>query len=470
MLPALDETPLVSVMTIAHNHERFVAEAIESVLAQDWPADRLEYVVVDDGSTDGTREAIEPYRDRVRIIHQPNLGLRAAVDRAMSELHGDVITAVAGDDAFKPGRLRLQVEALRAHPTAGLVYTDEELIDADGRVLHPSFMQAYGHVGRSGRIQGALLVDNFVSGGGIMLRGCLKHLYHPIPEHAAWEDYWWAWAVSSVADVVYVPVATYRYRQHGANLSLGITGERLRRAQREELRFRRWMLGTIRPGRATTAELAAAVQRFSELLAEVARELGLARDEVLPVTDDDHVAGARLAAESATALAEGDVAGAALLCARALARDPSSATPVELAAQILQPVRDGRHRDLETRDVVVLADADELLAEPELLAAYAEVAGPDDDVTLVIHGDGWSRERLAAELPPLLARVGLDGDDSPDMLALADVPGGRAALRRRADAALGVRAAVDGTPAPHPVHAVGELARLLRRDPLGVAA
>src|ERR1700753_846180 len=90
-LPPLPATPMVSLIMSAYNHERFVVESIESVLAQDWPAERLEIVVVEDGSSDGTRQLLEPYRDRVRLLTQSNQGLRAVINRLMDEVHGDVI-------------------------------------------------------------------------------------------------------------------------------------------------------------------------------------------------------------------------------------------------------------------------------------------------------------------------------------------------------------------------------------------
>jgi hypothetical protein len=411
VLPPLPETPLVSICTTAYNHERYIAEAIESVLAQDWPADRLEYLVIDDGSTDGTLAAIEPYRDRVRVIHQANQGVRAVMNRVVGEMTGDVICSVAGDDTCPPDRVRRLVEALQANPTAGMAYSDLEVIGADGRLLHPSFMTLYGLTGHSGRIRGQLLARNFVSGGGIMLRNCLRHVFHPLPDHASFEDYWWAWAISGVADVVYVPHATYRYRTHGANLSLGATGERLAQSQRADIRFRRWMLATVTPQEATPAQL---VEGVATLLS-VHSDLVSGGWEAVAISDADRAAADTALADAHDALEIGDIATAALACARAAAADPASREVALLSAQLRARLRPRPQRHV-LREHVVIAEAVELATRPELLIAYAQRFGAADDVTLVVAGP----LEVISAIGEVLHRLGLDGPQSADLLGVTD--------------------------------------------------
>src|SRR5215212_4805632 len=165
-LPSLPDVPFVSVYTCVYNHERFVADAIESVLAEDWPADRMEYVVIDDGSTDGSPAAVEPYLDRIRYIRQENQGVRATVNRVMGEMNGDLVVSVAGDDAWPAGRLRRLVELMQRNPSAGLGYSDLEVVDANGVTINPSFYRMENIRPHSGRIRGQLLANNCVSGGG----------------------------------------------------------------------------------------------------------------------------------------------------------------------------------------------------------------------------------------------------------------------------------------------------------------
>jgi glycosyltransferase involved in cell wall biosynthesis len=441
-LPELPDVPAVSVMSIVYNHERYVAEAIESVLAQGWPSDRFQYVVVDDGSTDRTAEIVERYADRLTFIRQKNQGVRAAVNRACEELRGDVICGCAGDDAWPAGRLEKLVGALRANPRAGMVYSDLEVIDGDGHTVHPSFRQFAGLPIHTGRITGKLLAANFVSGGGVMLRGCLKDVFHPIPPHAAWEDWWWAWAIGSVADVEYLYEPTYRYRRHGENLSFGASGEKLAKARRHEVRFRRWTLKNVEPHQATPSELVGGLLTLYHVARGLAEELGEPLEAALP-PEPGGVADRHLG-DAEDALAAVDPERALFSIVRALAADPLSSDARVLLARVAPGAEAGvppvppalAPPTLEARSFMVIADADDLVAAPETLTSYARWFSADDDATLVIAATGWSEERLATELPALVERAGLDGHDAPDMLALSVSAAQRAALRRIAAAAL----------------------------------
>ena len=94
----------LSVVIPNYNYERFVAEAIESALAIDWPD--TEVVVVDDGSTDGSREIINGYVPRITAVFQENAGPRVACNRGFAETSGDVVIFLDSDDVLAPGIAR----------------------------------------------------------------------------------------------------------------------------------------------------------------------------------------------------------------------------------------------------------------------------------------------------------------------------------------------------------------------------
>src|SRR3954465_5283675 len=102
--------PVVSIVMATYNFERFLARAIESALAQDYPAESLDIVVIDDGSTDDTAEAIRPYLDHLRYIWQPNAGLSAATNRGVEEARGEFIGLLDADDMWLPDKVRRQVD------------------------------------------------------------------------------------------------------------------------------------------------------------------------------------------------------------------------------------------------------------------------------------------------------------------------------------------------------------------------
>jgi hypothetical protein len=232
-----------------------------------------------------------------------------------------------------------------------------------------------------------------------------------LPDHAAFEDYWWAWAISGVADVVYVDHPTYRYRTHGANLSHGATGERLAQSQRADIRFRRWMLGTVTPDEATATQV---IEGVATLLS-VHSELVEGGSEPIDVSDAERAAAEAALCRAHGALDRGDVDAAARECARAAAADPTARAVAVLAAELrsgLAP-RPAHH---ELRGHVVIASAVELAARPELLVNYARRFSAADDVTLVVAGP----IEVIGAIAELLRRLGLDGPDSPDLLGITE--------------------------------------------------
>jgi glycosyltransferase involved in cell wall biosynthesis len=120
------DRPLVTVLVTFHNQARFVAPPLDSVLAQSYP--RLETVVVDDGSTDDTRERCARYGDRVRLITRPNGGSAAARNTGLAAARGVYIAHMDGDDLWHPDKIAVQVDAALRYPEAGMLV-------ADGHVL-----------------------------------------------------------------------------------------------------------------------------------------------------------------------------------------------------------------------------------------------------------------------------------------------------------------------------------------------
>ena len=116
----MSQPPRVSVVIPVHNGERYLAAAIESVLAQRSPAHEI--VVVDDGSTDGTPGVVSGFGEAVRYVHQDNAGPGAAMNRGAGMAEGDHIGFLSADDLWTPEKLALQLAALRDEPEADLVF------------------------------------------------------------------------------------------------------------------------------------------------------------------------------------------------------------------------------------------------------------------------------------------------------------------------------------------------------------
>jgi glycosyltransferase involved in cell wall biosynthesis len=116
--------PLVSAILTAYNAEATIAQAIDSALALKNTEIELEIVAVDDGSNDSTAAILASYGGRIKLLRQPNAGVSAARNRAVSESSGKYLAFLDSDDVWLPGRLSKTVAALKADPGAGLAYSD----------------------------------------------------------------------------------------------------------------------------------------------------------------------------------------------------------------------------------------------------------------------------------------------------------------------------------------------------------
>jgi glycosyltransferase involved in cell wall biosynthesis len=120
-----------------HNAEPYLGAALDSILGQSWTD--LEFVVVDDGSTDGSRATLERYAGqdpRLRLLASDrNEGIVRALNRGLAACSGEYIARMDGDDIALPDRLARQVAYLRAHPEASVVGGALSYIDAAGREL-----------------------------------------------------------------------------------------------------------------------------------------------------------------------------------------------------------------------------------------------------------------------------------------------------------------------------------------------
>jgi GT2 family glycosyltransferase len=112
--------PLVSVIIPVYNGARFIAEAVQSVLAQEYGS--LEIIVVDDGSTDETAEIVARLETDVRYIFQENAGAAAARNRGVRDASGDLIAFLDADDLWAPGSLRFLLNRLLQDPELDVVH------------------------------------------------------------------------------------------------------------------------------------------------------------------------------------------------------------------------------------------------------------------------------------------------------------------------------------------------------------
>jgi glycosyltransferase involved in cell wall biosynthesis len=127
--------PLVTIVTPSLNSGRFIEQAIQSVLRQDYP--RIEYLVVDGGSTDETFSILARHKERVRFISVNDSGIADAINRGFAMTEGSILAWLSADDYYLPGAIAAAVESLEADPEAGAVYGEALWVDEACNSLKP---------------------------------------------------------------------------------------------------------------------------------------------------------------------------------------------------------------------------------------------------------------------------------------------------------------------------------------------
>jgi len=131
----------VSVVIPAHNDEGTIAATVESALAQRFEGG-FEVIVVNDGSTDGTAEALRRFGDRIKVVAQENRGMSGARNAAARNSTGNYLAFLDADDEWLPEKLAKTVSALEGDSNCGLAYSDAALMDSRGALKGHSYIPA----------------------------------------------------------------------------------------------------------------------------------------------------------------------------------------------------------------------------------------------------------------------------------------------------------------------------------------
>lgn len=175
---------LVSILVSNYNYGRYLEEAIDSALGQEWP--HLEVVVADDGSTDRSRELLASYGNRVSTVFKENGGQASALNAAFAASKGEVVALLDADDWFEPGKIGRVVAELRDHPEAGwLAHSLTPVAEVTpehrsrGRVWKTGGSGDYTAAVRMGRTK---LLPHLPATSGLVFRRKLLERIMPIPE------------------------------------------------------------------------------------------------------------------------------------------------------------------------------------------------------------------------------------------------------------------------------------------------
>lgn len=158
---------MVSVLIPTYNRAHLIGKAIESALAQTYQD--IELVVVDDGSTDNTKEVIKRYGRDIVYVYQENRGIAGARNTGIRHCTGDYIAFLDSDDYWLPEKLERQMALFEQHPEYGMVACQCASIDARGRFRQKN------RPGRSGWILEDLFYKNFIrTSAAVVTRACIE--------------------------------------------------------------------------------------------------------------------------------------------------------------------------------------------------------------------------------------------------------------------------------------------------------
>jgi glycosyltransferase involved in cell wall biosynthesis len=243
----------ISIAMCTYNGAEFLPAQLQSIITQSRPPDEI--VICDDGSTDGTRAVLETFKKESSIpitlhINDLNLGSVKNFERSITLCTGDVIALSDQDDVWRSDKLHLFESVLNESPSAGIIFSDAEIVDEH---LNPLDRRMWDEVGfdahrrklvRTGRALEVLIHGWTVTGATMGFRTNFVKLSLPIPDEIAMiHDGWIALTIAAVADVVAADGTLIKYRQH-AQQQIGAparkeTAPELRGMQAIETAFRR---------------------------------------------------------------------------------------------------------------------------------------------------------------------------------------------------------------------------------------
>jgi hypothetical protein len=245
--------PKVSIIMPVLNGEKYIGEAVASILAQTYTG--YELIIVDDGSTDSTPALLRSYGSKLKLTcvrHASPMGIARSVNDGIRHASGEFIAFLDHDDLWFPEFLETQVAYLERHSEAGMVHCDFQTVDAKGDIIESSVARCRNRRRPSGSVFSRLFMDSFIVGNSVLIRKACFDRLGLFDETLRWGDYHMWLRIARHYHVDYVDRVLTKYRQHSTQGTRDVAG---------------------RDPRAEPAALCA-IRKFVEQHPDVVQELG----------------------------------------------------------------------------------------------------------------------------------------------------------------------------------------------------
>ncbi|SEM69178.1 Glycosyl transferase family 2 [bacterium A37T11] len=207
--------PEITVFMAAYNTERYIGEAVESILNQSF--EDFELLIVNDGSTDRTREVVLQFTDsRIKLIDNPsNMGLTYTRNVALTEARGNYIAVLDSDDIALPNRLKRQYDEMQSRPELALLGSQSFIIDSQGKLEDENLNIKVG----AELVKVTLLFNNTYVNSSVMFKTDVFRELKGYREFAPVEDYEFFLRISDRYAVDNLDEHLVKYRRHDHNIS-----------------------------------------------------------------------------------------------------------------------------------------------------------------------------------------------------------------------------------------------------------
>lgn len=214
-LSAQLDLPLVSVVIPAYNHATYLAEAVNSVLAQDYR--RLELIVIDDGSTDNTAEVLSALGEGFFWETQINIGQSRSLTKGWGMAKGEILGYLSADDILVPGAISAAVSALMAAPEAVATYCDFNLIDPESHRVRSVELPEFSYSDMLAQVSCPIGPGAFFRRTAYLKAGPWNPAFRQMPDY----DFWLR--LGLCGDFIHLPKVLAGFRIHESSQTYSIT-------------------------------------------------------------------------------------------------------------------------------------------------------------------------------------------------------------------------------------------------------